>query len=230
MKKYLTAFGVCLQLIVFTSCNSKAQTATISTSEFEKAITQNEIQILDVRTASEFQSGYLKNALQADWNNEVEFKQRVKALDKTKPVYTYCLSGVRSNEAMQWLKQNGFTSVYNLKGGINAWKQANKPLEGASNIKQITLQEYQSLIPLDKTVLVDIGAKWCPPCKKMKPIIDSLVAEKFTIIKIDGGSQTDICKQLHIESFPVFIVYKNGKEVERRQGILSTQELKQLLK
>jgi rhodanese-related sulfurtransferase/glutaredoxin len=229
MKKYIIIAIVCLQLIVLTSCNSNAQTTTIPISEFEKAITQKEVQILDVRTASEYQSGHLKNALQANWNNEEEFKERAKALDKTKPIYTYCLSGARSNEAMQWLKQNGFVTVYNMKGGINAWKQADKPVEGASNVKQISEQEYLSSIPKDKVVLVDIGAEWCPPCKKMKPIIDSLEKQEYTVIKIDGGSQTELCKQLKVESFPVFIVYKNGKETERKQGVLSQKELKLLL-
>lgn len=230
MKKYITIAIVCLQLIVLTSCNSNAQNSTISIDEFEKALTQKEVQLLDVRTASEYQSGHLKNALQANWNNEEEFKERAKALDKTKPIYAYCLSGARSNEAMQWLKQNGFVKVYNMKGGINAWKQADKPVEGASNLKQISVQEYLSAIPKDKVVLVDIGAEWCPPCKKMKPIIDSLEKQKYIVIKIDGGSQTELCKQLKVENFPVFIVYKNGKETERKLGILSLAELKMLLK
>jgi rhodanese-related sulfurtransferase len=54
---------------------------------------------LDVRTAAEYQSGYLKNALLANWNDETEFKERIIALNKNKPVYTYCLSGARSHVA-----------------------------------------------------------------------------------------------------------------------------------
>jgi rhodanese-related sulfurtransferase len=84
-------------LSIFASCNSQAQQTNLSVAEFEKGIAQNNIQVLDVRTPGEYQSGHLKNALLADWNNDAEFQQRVKALDKSKPVYTYCLSGGRSS-------------------------------------------------------------------------------------------------------------------------------------
>jgi rhodanese-related sulfurtransferase len=217
--------------IAIQSCNSNAQTANISITDFEKGITQADIQLLDVRTAAEYQSGHLANALQADWNMDEQFKDRTKALDKNKPLYVYCLSGGRSNAAMQWLKENGFATVYNMQGGINAWKQANKPVQGAdNNVSQIGLEAYNASIPKDKTVLVDIGAECCPPCKKMKPIIDSLEAQKYTVIKIDGGTQTELCKQLNVAGFPVFIIYKNGIEVNRKQGLIAQAALIELMK
>ena len=75
---------------LLTSCNSNAQQTSLSVQEFEKAITNGNIQLLDVRTPGEYQTGHLSNALLADWNNESEFHLRAKALDKNKPVYTYC--------------------------------------------------------------------------------------------------------------------------------------------
>lgn len=219
-----------LQLVVIGSCSSIAQNSTIPVDEFEKGIAQKDIQLLDVRTAEEFQSGHLKNALQANWNNMTEFQERVAALDKTKPVYIYCLSGGRSNAAMNWLGEHGFSKVYNMKGGINAWKQANKAIQGSSNVPQMTMQEYLNQIPKDKTVLVDIGAEWCPPCKKMKPIIESFEKEKYTVVKIDGGAQTELGKQLNVSAFPTFIVYKNGVEVTRKTGVLDIAELRNLMK
>lgn len=214
----------CLSFL--TACNSQAQSTNLSVAEFEKGIAQINIQILDVRTPGEYQSGHLKNALLADWNNDAEFQQRVNALDKSKPVYTYCLSGGRSSAASQYLKQNGFTT-YNLSGGISAWKRENKPVEEAALVKQITLDEYFAQIPKDKTVLVDFSAVWCPPCKKMAPVIDSLVKthnSQFVLVKVNGGEQTDICKALRVEGFPTFIIYKQGKEVWRKEGIVKLKE------
>ncbi|MBS1916875.1 MAG: thioredoxin fold domain-containing protein [Bacteroidetes bacterium] len=211
------------------SCN--AQQTNLSVDEFEKAIAQKNIQLLDVRTPGEYQSGHLKNTLQADWNNPAEFKERVKALDKSKPVYTYCLSGARSNAATKWLIQNGFTA-YNLQGGITAWKSAGKPVEGLTPVKQISMKEYLEKIPQDKTVLVDFSAVWCPPCKAMEPVIDSLehqYGNKFLIVKIDGGTQTGICKELNVEAFPTFLLYKNGKETWRKQGMATTKEFLSVL-
>lgn len=233
MKIILNSFKlifITIQFISIVSCNSNAQTSTIAVDEFEKGITKIDIQLLDVRTEEEYNSGHLQNALQANWNNETEFQNRVKSLDKTKPIYIYCLSGGRSANAMQWLYSNGFSKVYNMKGGINAWKQADKKLQGAVETKQISMQEFLKLIPADKTVLVDIGAEWCPPCKKMNPIIEQLEKEKYAVLKVDGGTQVELCKTLKIESFPVFIVYKNGVEINRKEGVLSLEELKMLFK
>jgi rhodanese-related sulfurtransferase len=222
-KSFIVAIS-CLN--IFASCNSHAQQTNLSVTEFEKGIAQNNIQVLDVRTPNEYQSGHLKNALLADWNNDTEFKQRVKALDKSKPVYTYCLSGGRSSAATQYLKKNGY-KAYNLSGGISAWKRERKPMEQAASVKQMNLQEYLAQIPNDKTVLVDFGAVWCPPCKKMTPLLDSLVqtnGHQFVLVKVDGGDQTDICKELKVDGFPTFIIYKKGKEVWRKQGIVEVKE------
>ena len=84
-------------------------------------------------------------------------------------------------------------------------------------------------IPTDKTVLVDFGAEWCPPCKKMAPIVDELEKEGNSVIKIDGGTQKDLCKDMQISAFPTFIVYKNGAEIWRKTGVVSKEELQQAL-
>lgn len=213
-------------VILLISFTLSAQTSTIPVDEFEKKCFDPNNQLLDVRTAEEFNNGHLKNALQADWTNDAEFKERVKSIDKNKPVYIYCLSGGRSGKAMQWLSDNGYKTVYNMQGGINMWKQAGKFVQGKTEAKQISLAEYHAMIPKNKTVLVDIGAEWCPPCKKMKPIVESLEKENYTVVKIDGGAQTELCKNLKVEAFPVFIVYKNGSEKHRKQGLMTKEEIK----
>ncbi len=113
----------------FTACNSAAQQpATLSVKDFKKGIEQPNMQVLDVRTPGEYQSGHLKNALLADWMNQEEFAKKVQSLDKSKPVYTYCLSGGRSGEAANWLMKKGYM-VYNMDDGIAAWKKAGEPVE-----------------------------------------------------------------------------------------------------
>lgn len=218
-------------ILAFILCVSVSAFAQVLTpTEFNTAIQTEGIQLLDVRTAGEFESGHLKGALHADWNNQEQFKERTAALDKSKPLYVYCLSGGRSGAAQQWLLQNGFTTVINMKGGINAWNQANLPVEGQTKVAQISKKDFMKSLPIDKKVLVDIGAEWCPPCKKMEPTVSELEKAGFTIIKIDGGAQKELCKELQIGSFPTFIVYENGKELQRLNGIVSKEELEKALK
>jgi thioredoxin-like negative regulator of GroEL len=62
----------------------------------------------------------------------------------------------------------------------------------------------------------------------MTPIVDSLAAtnaDHFVLVKIDGGDQTDICGKLNVSGFPTFIVYKNGKEVLRKEGLVDAKEM-----
>jgi thiol-disulfide isomerase/thioredoxin len=171
--------------------------------------------------------------LLADWNNKDQFYERVKYVDKDKPVYVYCLAGGRSAAAADWMRQNGFTNVLELVGGMNAWKKANKPVEGMSDEPQMTIEQYWAKISKDKTTLVDFDASWCPPCVKMAPVLDELGKNKdlkFVLVKVDAGVHTDIQKTLNIEPIPVFIIYKKGKEVWRKQGIVTKEELKKQLK
>lgn len=219
-------FPVIAIAALFISCTGTAQKTTLSVDEFEKAIASANVQVLDVRTMGEYETGFISNALLANWNDPNEFQQRVKALDKKKPVYAYCLSGKRSAAAVEWLNQNGFTA-YNMAGGINAWKNANKKLEQSVQVEQMTLQQYMTEVSSDRTVLVDFSAVWCPPCKVMAPVMDSLVANygtRFKFFKIDGGQQTAIGKTLKVEGFPTFILYKEGKEVWRKEGIVDKKE------
>jgi rhodanese-related sulfurtransferase len=231
MKSNSYPFLLIINLSLLVSCNSAAQKTNLSTDEFEKAINQPHIQILDVRTLSEYQSGHLRNAFLADWTNQPEFQNRVKSLDKNKPVYAYCLSGVRSADAAEWLRKNGFIA-YNLTGGIAAWKRNNNPLEEVVAVRQISMEEYLARIPSDKTVLVDFGAVWCAPCKKMIPVLDSLQAKhgsSFKLVKIDGDEQVNICKELSIDQFPTFIIYKQGKVVWKKQGLVEMSEFEKYL-
>jgi rhodanese-related sulfurtransferase/thiol-disulfide isomerase/thioredoxin len=201
-----------------------ASSAKMKPDAFEKAIQTENIQILDVRTASEYNSGHIENSLQADWNNQPQFLDRIQYIDKIKPVYIYCLAGGRSNAAANWMRSNGFKNVIELEGGINAWKASNMPVEGSSSEPQMTMEQYTTSIPKDKIVLIDFGAVWCPPCVQMAPVIADL-EKTNTVIKIDAGLHTNLMKAMNIEAIPVFIIYKNGKEVWRKQGITTKDEL-----
>lgn len=218
----------------FVSCQGQAGSSIkVTADDFSKGINSNNVQVLDVRTDGEFKTGHIKNALQADWNNKEQFNERIKFVDKDKPVYIYCLAGGRSAAAADWMRKNGYTNVVELTGGINAWKKADKPLEGVAEEKQMSIAEYWAKIPSDKTVLVDFGAKWCPPCVKMEPILNELQQAKdlsFLLVKIDGGVHTNVMNKLNIEPIPFFIIYKKGKETWRKQGMVTKEELLTLLK
>lgn len=214
------------------SCTGQTKNV-LTADEFEKAITQGNVQILDVRTPGEFFSGHIKNALMANWNDRQEFERRIGFIDKNKPVYVYCLAGGRSAAAADKMRKMGYGHVYELQGGTNAWRAAGKPLEGNSNEKQQSLQDFNTAINSAKVVLVDFGAEWCPPCKKMEPVLKSLETNnpgKFKLVKVDGGRDQDILQQYKVTALPVFIIFKDGKQIWRRDGMAEEKELAEQIK
>ena len=200
---------------------------------FDRDIQQPGIQVFDVRTAGEFNTGHLPNALQADYTKKAEFNDRVQYLDKKKPVYIYCLSGGRSSAAAKWMRENGFSQVVELEGGINAWKQAGKPLEGAADKQpQLSIADYNKAVNAKGMVLTDVGATWCPPCKQMEPVLASFFRKHTQVKKVfvDGGKDADVMKSIDAVKLPTFIFYKDGKEVWRKQGVMELAELEKLSK
>lgn len=211
----------------FLSCTAQDKTQ-LDVNEFEKGITSGEkIQLLDVRTPGEYQSGHIKNALLANWNDAKEFDRRISFMEKNTPVYIYCLSGGRSRAAADKMRSLGF-NVLELRGGINAWKAATKPVEGQSAATRMTLEMFNGAITSSKIVLVDVGATWCPPCKKMEPVIKSLQENnpgKFLLVNVDGGNDEEVLKHFNITELPVFIIFKDGRQTWRRDGIATEAEL-----
>lgn len=219
-------------LISVYSCSSNGQ-QSLKPNEFNAAIQKEGVQILDVRTADEYKSGHIKNALQANWINKTEFKERTASLDPLKTVFIYCLSGGRSAAAADALRSQGYT-VINLDGGINAWKSSGIALEGVDlNARQTSLESYIGQVKSHVLTLVDFGAEWCPPCRKMEPILQSFVKEnegKISFLKMDGGIETVLMNALNVEALPTFILYKDGKEIKRKQGLVAREEFNDWIK
>ncbi len=223
-----------ISFLLFSFFYGNAQSNTsLFPNEFENAIAKEGVQILDVRTPAEYAGGHIKNTLLANWNDQTEFNRRVAFVDKNKPVYVYCLAGGRSAAAAQKMRADGFKNVYELQGGINAWKAANKNVEGLAATTQMSIDTFNAVINAHKTVLVDFGATWCPPCKTMEPILQNLVKKysgKFTLLKVDGGNDQTILKTYKVTALPVFIIFKDGKQVWRKDGVSSEEDLEAILK
>jgi len=82
-------------------------------------------QILDVRTEEEWDEGHLRDATLITVTEDGFIEKAKASLDPKKGVVVYCRSGSRSAVASKQLRDSGFT-VYELAGGITAWKAAGK--------------------------------------------------------------------------------------------------------
>ncbi len=83
--------------------------------------------IIDVRTEAEFSEEHLPGALHMNVN-QPDFKEKIQLLSKDKPVLVYCRSGGRSMKAAELMEELGFKAIYNLEGGMIAWKKEQEKL------------------------------------------------------------------------------------------------------
>jgi len=119
--------GLIIVIFLVSSCSPIIIT-TLETDQFKKMLTQTtDPQLVDVRTYKEFMEGYLPGAILMDVQ-ETTFDSLINQLDKKRPVFVYCHSGKRSLEAVNVLEKNKFKVIYNLDGGINAWKNTGNPV------------------------------------------------------------------------------------------------------
>lgn len=231
--------------LVFSSCGADKKSvanessiesvlATISVGEFENKLSNEDVQLIDVRTAEEFSGGYLKGATNIDVNSN-DFGAKITAFDKNKPVMVYCLSGGRSAAAADKLSELGFKQVFNLEGGIMKWKSANKPVVTTSEAVSksgMTMDEFLKAVSSEKKVLVDFNAVWCGPCKKMLPILEALAEknkDKFVLMQVDADENSALMEEMKIDAIPYLQLYENGKLVWTNEGFTEEAEMKKVL-
>jgi len=218
-------------LVVSYNCLSQQK---ITTTELEDIIKNPQSQLLDVRTPEEYNNGHLPNSSNMDWKNQSAFMAKIETLNKSLPVYVYCLSGGRSKMASKLLAEKGFT-VYNYSGGMIEWRSEEKPEIKPIDQKEnngLTMGQFTQEIKSDRLVLVNYSAQWCVPCQELKPIIDKLEKEhsdKVKILRVDSDQNKTLLKTLNVSAIPKLTIYKNSKEVWTKEGIASEQEILQQL-
>ena len=94
---------------------------TISSAEAQQMIEDNkDALILDVRTAAEYESGHIPNAVNLS-NEDIQAGKVDSLKDKSQLIMVYCRSGNRSRQAAQKLAELGYTNVVDF-GGIQSWQ------------------------------------------------------------------------------------------------------------
>jgi thioredoxin len=216
-------------LVSILACNSALtqNSEVLTVTDFQTEIGKEAVpQIVDVRTPEEYTEGHLARAINLDYNGD-SFQSEIEKLDKSKPTFVYCLSGGRSAKAAEIMRKNGFVKVYEMKGGMLAWRNAKLPVETTAgsiseNENGMTADDFKKITTDSVIVLVDFNAEWCGPCKKLAPILDELALEnksKLKLVKIDIDKNQTIAQQMQIQAIPVIQLYKGGFKVWEQMGL-----------
>ncbi|SMD38945.1 Rhodanese-related sulfurtransferase [Reichenbachiella faecimaris] len=120
-----------LSLLLFLSVSCTAQRVDQLTPEQFKAQINNEtspFKILDLRTDDEVAQGKIPGAEPLDFYGE-KFEEKLGELNKETTYYIYCRSGGRSGKTLAKMKALNFERIYEMDGGMNAWKAAGLEIE-----------------------------------------------------------------------------------------------------
>lgn len=92
--------------------------------------------------------------------------------------------------------------------------------------------DLQQMIDGVKPTLIEIYASWCPHCHRMAPIVENLkeiYAGRVNILQFDGDANPEYDRAFGVESYPTWILYKEGQEVWRDAGEKESWELEDML-
>jgi rhodanese-related sulfurtransferase len=129
-----------LAALALSACGSAAPAASVAAAEVAveklpdtvdaRAVAavkdRDDVLVLDVREPSEYDQGHIPGVTLIPMGQVAD---RLSEIPKDKTVIVTCRSGNRSGQITEYLRQQGYTDVHNMQGGIQAWQKAGLPVE-----------------------------------------------------------------------------------------------------
>ena len=108
-------------LLLVYSCQifESTEISVISDAQFTE-IQDTDYILVDVRTAEEYESGHIQDAVNFDFYSE-SFQNDILSLDNSESIVLYCRTQNRSTKTANYLKENGYKEITVLEGGITSW-------------------------------------------------------------------------------------------------------------
>lgn len=99
-------------------------------------------------------------------------------------------------------------------------KQQEKQVQDETGVNELNSSNFEQTISSEIPTLVDFWAEWCGPCRVMHPVFTRLARKfkKIRFARLNIDENRDIATKLGIQAIPIFIMFKNGKPVDRLVG------------
>ena len=100
----------------------------------------------------------------------------------------------------------------------------------SDQVRAVTSTEFErDVLQAEGLVLVDFWATWCPPCRRLAPVVDALASDyegRLSVAKVDVDENPELAQRYGIQSIPTLILFRDGRAVDKRLGALPKEELK----
>lgn len=132
---FLSGFLALFALLAISPAFTQAAPYLLTVQQLKTAMdkanqpSQKGFVLVDVRSPEEHQEGFIPGT---DFNidfRQIQSRHQELRSELDSHVVVYCQSGHRSNIAAETLMSLGYTHVYNVEGSMNAWEEANYPIE-----------------------------------------------------------------------------------------------------
>ena len=140
---------------------------SVSPAEFEQLAKQRGVVILDVQPDSYYAQGYIAGSVHYNGQTPRDaFRAALPTMDRNATYLVYCVGGYISRDACTQMAEAGFKNLYNLGGGIRAWKNSGRPVEtpatqpaatrNAEGYTDVTAAEFEQLAKQGGVVILDV--------------------------------------------------------------------------
>ena len=100
------------------------------------------------------------------------------------------------------------------------------------SVLNVDKNNFELVRTSEKTVLLDLYADWCGPCRMVSPIVEEIAAEnpQYLIGKINVDKEPELAQRFNVMSITTLIVIQNGKVIRQSEGARPKAQILAMLK
>ena len=94
------------------------------------------------------------------------------------------------------------------------------------------METFDKALEEGKLMMVDVWAEWCGPCQMLGPVIESLAEEyegRAVVGKVNTDEEQELAIRYRVMNIPTVLFFKDGREIERRVGVMPPDAFVQIL-
>ena len=98
--------------------------------------------------------------------------------------------------------------------------------------KNLTLGEFDQLVDEAPLAMIDFWAVWCGPCKMLSPAVEDIAGrygDKVLVGKVNVDEEPELARRFGVMSIPTVVFLKNGREFDRKVGVMPQQAFTDVL-